>query len=239
MPLPDGGLLPAGGLLPSGPVYAGPIVLTTTAQEIYDALTPLMESDQPGYSDADNGYAGAALSGAFATMVDPVSDIVRDQADGTPGYAILFDPDALVSIGRPEWLPWLAQFVGDSQAVLATTDVNVQKAIIKTPLNFTRGRPSTMIAAAQNTLTGTRTVVLNQFLGGSSNAIEITTFTAETPNPTATINAVMAVMPAWIVPTFSVVTGGTYAALAASHSSYSLMEAAHTTYADIPTNPSA
>jgi hypothetical protein len=213
--------------------------LTTTGQEIYDALAPLMQSDQPGISDADNGYVGAILSGAYATMVDPVSDIVRDQADGTPGYAILFSPDALVSIGRPEWLPWLAQFVGDSQAVLSAADVATKQAIIKTPLNFTRGRPSTMVAAAQNTLTGAKTVVLNQFLGGSSNAIEITTFTDQTPDPTATINAVMAVMPAWIVPTFSVVAGGTYAALAASHSSYSLMEAAHTTYADIPTNPSA
>jgi hypothetical protein len=213
--------------------------LTTTGQEIYDAIAPLMESDQPGRSDADNGYVGAILSGAFATMVDPVSDIVRDQADGTPGYAVLFDPDALVTIGRPEWLPWLAQFVGDSQAVLAAPDVATKKAIIKTPLNFTRGRPSTIVAAAQNTLTGAKTVLLNKFLGGNSNALGITTITSQTPNPTATINAIMAVMPAWIVPTISVVTGGDYATLAASHSSYSLMEAAHTHYSDIPTNPAA
>jgi hypothetical protein len=198
-----------------------------------------MESDQPEMSDAENGYVGAILSGAFATMIDPVSDIVRDQADGTPGYAILFSPDALVSIGRPEWLPWLAQFVGDSQAVLSAPDVATKQAIIKTPLNFTRGRPSTIVAAAQNTLTGARTVILNTFLGGSSNALGITTFTSQTPNPTATINAIMAVMPAWIVPTISVVTGGDYATLAASHSSYSLMEAAHTHYSDIPTNPAA
>lgn len=213
--------------------------LTRTGQEIYDALAPLMVSDQPGMSDADHGYVGAILSGAFATMVDPVSDIVREQDDGTPGFAILFDPDALVSINRPEWLPWLAQFVGDSQAVLAAPDVATQTAIIKAPLNFTRGRPSTMIAAAQNTLTGAKTVILNQFLGGSSNAIGITTFTSQTPNPKATVNAVMAVMPAWIVPTFAVVTGGDYSTLAASHSSYTLMEAAHTHYSDIPTNPAA
>jgi hypothetical protein len=107
-----------------------------------------MESDQPGMSDADNGYVGAILSGAFATMVDPVSDIVRDQANGTPGYAILFDPDGLVNINRSEWLPWLAQFVGDSQAVLGAPDVPTKQAIIKAPLNFTRGRPTTIVAAA-------------------------------------------------------------------------------------------
>jgi hypothetical protein len=164
--------------------------LTTTGQEIYDAIAPLMESDQPGRSDADNGYVGAILSGAFATMV-------------------------------------------------AAPDVATKKAIIKTPLNFTRGRPSTIVAAAQNTLTGAKTVLLNKFLGGNSNALGITTITSQTPNPTATINAIMAVMPAWIVPTISVVTGGDYATLAASHSSYSLMEAAHTHYSDIPTNPAA
>jgi hypothetical protein len=213
--------------------------LTRTGQEIYDALAPLMESDQPEMSDADNGYVGAILSGAFATMVDPVSDIVRDQANGTPGYAILFDPDGLVNINRSEWLPWLAQFVGDSQAVLSAPDVATKKAIIKAPLNFKRGRPSTIVAAAQNTLTGAKVVLLNQFLGGSSNALGITTFTSQTPKPTATVNAIMAVMPAWIVPTISVVTGGDYATLAGSHSSYALMEAAHTHYSDIPTNPAA
>lgn len=213
--------------------------LTVTGQEMYDAIAPLMESDQRGYADADNGFVGAILCGAFATMVDPVSDISRDQADGTPGFAILFDPDAIVDAGHPEWLPWLAQFVGDSQAVLSTTDVDVQKAIIKTPLNFTRGRPSTIVAAAQNTLTGARVVLLNTFVGGNSNALGITTFTSQTPNPTATKSAVMAVMPAWIVPTFAVVTGGDYATLAASHASYTLMEAAHTHYSDIPVNPAA
>jgi hypothetical protein len=190
-------------------------------------------------SDAENGGVGATLCSALATMVDPVSDIVRDQADGTPGYAILFDVDGLVRIGRPEWLPWLAQFVGDSQAVLSTSDVPTRQAIIKTPQNFTRGRPSTIVAAAQNTLTGAKVVLLNQFLGANSNAIGITTFTSQTPNPTATVNAIMAVMPAWIVPTISVVAGGDYATLAGSHSTYALMEAAHTHYSDIPTNPAA
>jgi hypothetical protein len=46
-------------------------------------------------------------------------------------------------------------------------------------------------------------------------------------------------MPAWLVPTISVITGGDYATLAASHASYTLMEAAHTHYSDIPTNPAA
>jgi hypothetical protein len=214
--------------------------LTTTGQEMYDAIAPLMESDQPGMSDADNGFAGAILCGAIATMVDPVSDLVRDQVDDTPGFAILFDPQKLADIGRPEWFPWIAQFVGDSQAVLTATDPAVRQSIVEQPpQNFLRGRPATMVSAARNTLTGTKTVLLNQFLGSDSNAIGITTFTAETPDPLATVNAVMSVMPAWIVPTFDIVAGSTYTALAASHSTYTLMEAAHTHYSDIPVNPSA
>lgn len=213
--------------------------LTVSGQEMYDALLPLMESDVPGYSDADNGYAGAILCGAFATMIDKTSNVVHDQPDGTPGYAILFNPAALVENDMAEWLPWLAQFVGDSQAVLAAPDTATQQAIIENPQNFYAGRPSTIISATKATLTGAQTVLLNQFLGGDSNAIGVTTFASETPNATATLNASMSVMPAWFVVTFASVTGGDYATLAASHATYTLMEAAHTHYSDIPTDPAA
>jgi hypothetical protein len=46
-------------------------------------------------------------------------------------------------------------------------------------------------------------------------------------------------MPAWMSFTYTVVTGGDYGTLAASHASYTLMEAAHTVYADVPYNPAA
>lgn len=213
--------------------------LTVTGQEIYDALAPLAQSPTPGMSDAENGYAMAILSGGLASMVDQVSAIVREQPDGTPGYGILFNPDALAANGMGEWLPWVAQFLGDSQAVQSMASLEDQVNLVKNPRNFYRGRPATIISAAQSTLTGTRKVILNQFRGSDANQLGVTTFTDDTPDPQATQDAVMSVMPAWLKVTFATVTGGTYATLAGSHSTYSEMEAAHSSYADILANPAA
>ncbi|MGZ4530797.1 MAG: hypothetical protein ACXVXP_00425 [Mycobacteriaceae bacterium] len=203
--------------------------LTDTGQRLYDSIAPLMSQD------ADNGYVGAVLCGALATMLDPAAYVARDQEGGLPGWGIVFDVENV----EAQWLPWLSQFVGDSAAVTATSDVATQRALISHPVNFLRGRPATIVAAAQTTLTGTKTVLINQNTGGSPWALTIATFTSETPDPVATRNAIMSVMPAWLVPTINTVTGGDYLTLSSSHASYSAMEAAHTHYSDIPTNPAA
>jgi hypothetical protein len=206
------------------------MTLTDSGQRLYDSIAPLMTQD------AANGNVGQILCGAFATMLDPAAYVARDNQDnGLPGWAVIFDVDNV----QAQWLPWLSQFLGDTAAVLTTSNVAAQRSLITTPVNFTRGRPSTIVAAAQATLTGAKTVIMNQFVGASPWAISISTFTSQTPNPTATKNAILATMPAWLVPTISVITGGDYATLAASHASYTLMEAAHTHYSDIPTNPAA
>ena len=54
-----------------------------------------------------------------------------------------------------------------------------------------------------------------------------------------TLLAIESQVPAWVQYTYTTVDGGDYATLAASHASYTLMEAAHSTYADIPSNPAA
>lgn len=213
--------------------------LTVTGQEIYDSLAPLAESPTPGMSDAENGYAMAILSQAFASMVDPVSAIVREQPDGTPGYGILFNPDALAANGLAQWLPWVAQFLGDSAAVQAASSVEDQVSLVKNPQNFYRGLPATIIAAVKATLTGNQTVVFNQYYGSDPNRISVNTYVEETPDPTATFRVLRAVTPAWIVPTYAAVESGTYAVLDASHSTYAEMQAAHTDYADIAANPAA
>jgi hypothetical protein len=204
-----------------------PPTLTDTGQRLYDSLGPLMTKD------AANGYAGQIISGALATMVDQSAYFARG-VEGEPG-AVLFD----VNNVDASWLPWLSQFVGDSSAVQNATDAATQRALIKTPANFTRGRPSTFVAVAQPTLTGTKTVIVNQNTGSNPWTLTIATYTSETPNPSVTKNAILSVMPAWLVPTITTVNGGDYATLAASHSTYTLMEAAHTSYTDVHANPGA
>lgn len=206
------------------------MTLTDTGQRLYDSIAPLMSQD------AQNGFAGQILCGAFATLLDPVAYVVRDGEDGAlPGWAVIFDVDNV----QPQWLPWIAQFLGDSGAVANNPSVAAQRQLVKAPVNFNRGKASAIVAAAQATLTGTKTVLFNQFVGASPWVISVATFTSETPDTIATKNAILANMPAWIIPTISVVTGGNYATLAASHASYTLVEAAHTHYSDIPVNPAA
>jgi hypothetical protein len=140
---------------------------------------------------------------------------------------------------EPEWLPWIAQFLGDSGAVSSTSDVTAQRNLVKAPVNFNRGKPSGIISAAQATLTGAKSVLVLQRTSGNPWTISVFTYDTETPDTVATANAILANIPAWLISTVSVVAFGSYATLAASHATYTLMEAAHATYSDIPVHPAA
>lgn len=216
--------------------------LTDSGQRLYDAIAPLMQDRAPGFNDSDNGYVGMVLCGALATIgLDDAAYVARDglnvdsEGNVLPPFAVLFDVDNVES----QWLPWVAQFVGDAASVQAAPDDATARSLIKNPVQFTRGRPATIVQKAQTTLTGAKTVLINQRTGNNPWTLTVATFTSQTPDPVATKNAIMAVMPAWLVPTIETVTGGDYLTLSASHSTYTAMEAAHTHYSDIPTNPAA
>lgn len=203
------------------------LTLTTAGQRMYDSVAPLMQEDSA------NGFAGMILCGALATMLDPVVSVVSDGQDGTlPGWAPAFDP-----IGNSAWLDWMGQFVGVarpsgmSDAAMAT--------LVQHPTGFNRGSVAAMTTAVQATLTGTQTVIINTRVGGAPFVMNVATYTSETPNTQATLLALQNQMPAWMQFTYSTVAGGTYAVLAVSHASYTLMEAAHTHYSDILTTPAA
>jgi hypothetical protein len=167
------------------------------------------------------------------TMLDPVVAVVSDNQDGTlPGWAAAFD-----AVGNPAWLDWMGQFVGVSRPA-GLSDLGMASLVLH-PTGFNRGSVSAMVTAMQATLTGTKTVIINTRVGAAPFAMTVATFTSETPNSQNTLLALQNQMPAWMQFTYSTVTGGTYALLAVSHSSYTLMEAAHTHYSDILTTPGA
>jgi hypothetical protein len=184
-------------------------------------------------NDAANGLAGQILCGALATMLDPVVAVVSDGQDGSlPGWAPAFDP-----VGNPDWLDWMGQFVG----VIRPAGLNDagMTSLVQHPTGFNRGTVDAMVTAMQATLTGTKTVIINTRVGAAPFSMTVATFTSETPNSQNTLLALQSQMPAWMQFTYSTVTGGTYGLLAASHASYTLMEAAHTHYSDILTTPGA
>lgn len=203
-----------------------------TALELYASLAPLMDRD------AEYGSPGLVFCMARARLFDPVATLVRDQADGTPGWAIVFQPDNPDL--DPAWLPWIAQFIGDGAAVQAASTTEDKINLVKNPTNFTLGLPATIRRTVAQFLTGTQTVYYNSAYGGNPFVLKIATFTSETPaNTTAMQAAVLAVCPAWLDVIFTTVAAATYEQLDSAHATYQELEAAHTDYADLEQNPGA
>lgn len=148
--------------------------LTVTAQRLYDGLEPLATEDE------QNGWALAYFCAALLTMLDDVVEVSRDQDDGTPGHAILFDPD----LAPAKWLPWMAQFVGVT--VLENLAEDSQRLRIKETDGRKRGTPDAIRGAARQHLTGAGYVALIE-RDGDAYTFTVITRTSETPlDPVAT-----------------------------------------------------
>lgn len=156
--------------------------LGSVGAELYDALAPL------AYDDENHGYALAHVCEAIGRMWQQVADLAEDR-DGRPGWATLLDVETC-----PGWaLPWLAQIPG--ARITTGAPENLQRDEARRRSGQARGRPQTMIDAARATLTGTRTVRLIERAGGSAWQIVAITRTTETPDPAATLKALMAEKP--------------------------------------------
>lgn len=181
-------------------------------ERAYKNLGPWARADE-------NGHLLAYLKVLLDPLLD-IDDIVRD-SDTHVGWGTLMDVDA-----APDWaLPWLAQFVGVSTIV--GMDAASQRLRIKQVAGFHRGTPAAIIAAAQQYLTGLRTVELYE-REGSAWTFRLRTYLSETPNPQAVLAAVTALKPAGVVLIYEVQEGleiddlvGTIDGLAGTIGSYS------------------
>ncbi len=162
----------------------GPL-LDTVAAELYAANSNLAHDDEA------NGWALAHVCIAIGLMWQGVADIVEDR-DGHPGWSAIVDVDRAPMSG----LAWLAQRIGVGLTVGAPEAV--QRDEIRRRSGEATGRPASMVAKAQTTLTGTKTVRL---IERSSSAWTLTaiTRTSETPDPAATLKALMSEKPAGLV----------------------------------------
>lgn len=175
------------------PRDAPPPELASFASNLYVALAPL------SWLDEQVAWALANHCAAIGTMFQPIEDLVRDTPEGT-GWSSVLDlqrcPDA--------WLPWLAQFVGVTLIAGSTPDE--QRERITRTDGFNRGTPDAIRAAAQATLSGNRTVYFRE-RDGDPYALEVVTITRETPDPAATLAALIAQKPGGIVLRYRVVEG--------------------------------
>jgi hypothetical protein len=169
-------------------------------------------------------------------MFDQIETYARDSADGRPGWAILMDPDRC----PPEALGYLAQFVGVTlNDGLSTTD---QRARIKGTDGFKRGTRGALVAAAQQYLTGSKTVYVIERdasvdpVYGGAYGLTVFTFTPETPDSAAVLKALMEQKPAGIKLQYVVVTGTNYSLVRSTYADYTAVKATFATYNGLRNN---
>jgi hypothetical protein len=209
--------------LPDPPTALAP---DTFAARLYGMLAPLAQLDP------DAGWSLLILHNAIGVMYQLVEDWVRDTADG-PGWSLLMDADRCPN----EALPWLGQFAG--VRVLPGSDADAQRARVKSTDGFRRGTRAALVGAAQATLTGAKTVVFRERDGaemGYPNPPEVAycltviTYTAQTPDPTATLNALIAQKPGGIILQYRTAAGQDYQSVKDGYATYALVASTYHDY---------
>lgn len=204
-------------------------VTTAFQEDIYGQL---------GYwKDLDNNvWDLLQYVGAMASMFDQIEQYVRDQPDGTPGWGILLDPDRCPS----EALGWLGNFVGvDLKPGLTLAD---QRARIKGVSGFKRGTPGAIVAAAQQYLTGAKTVILRErdpsvdAANSGAYGFTVLTYTSETPDSAAVQAAILEQKPAGVLLLYSSVPGANYLLIRTTYTTYTTLRSAFTTYNGLRNN---
>jgi hypothetical protein len=166
------------------------------ADEAHEELGPLSAPD-----GETTDWALLALLQGLLSQLQPMDDLVRDTNAGT-GYSLALDVD-----NCPDYLlRWLGQFAGVKVTPGDSTDaawVERARAEIRNAAGWRRGTPAAIRGAAQEHLTGTKTVrMLERTI--SAYTLTVLVRTSETPDPAAAEAAVRAQKPAGLILTFIV-----------------------------------
>jgi hypothetical protein len=209
--------------LPGPPAGLAP---DTFAGRLYAMLAPLAQLDP------NAGWSLLILTNAIGTMYQLVEDWVRDSAAG-PGWSLLMDVDRC----PVEALPWLGQFVG--VRLLPNSSEADQRARIASTDGFRRGTPAAMIGAAQATLTGTRTLRFKERSGDTAVTpeyayyLDAVTYKNETPDPAATLRALLAQKPAGLVLTYNAIDQNTWQIVKDDNVSWQAVKTRYPTWYDV------
>lgn len=205
-------------------------VLGSFAQRIYNDLAPL------AYDDANHNWALAYYVDVFGQMFQIVEDYSRDdQVADAPGWSVILDINRAPSSA----LAWLAQFVG-VQLQVGLSDA-AQRARIQGTDGWRRGSPASMVAAAQQYLTGAKTVIMRErdpvaCPSQPAYGLTIITYTSQTPDSAKVLAALIAQKPAGIVLNYRTAAGQDYQSLVTHHALYSNVFADYVTYQGIVTD---
>lgn len=166
--------------------------LNAPGEWLYDRLAPWTAGD----SDA-TGWPVATICRALGLALNEIFTASEAGLDGLDG------PDT-----APVWyLPHLAMKAG-VRVVAGWSEADLRNMIRTRPAER-RGTPNAIVASAQTTLTGNRTVRLIEKASGDAYALVAITRTAETPDPPATLAAMLEQKPVGLTLTHLVVDGWT------------------------------
>jgi hypothetical protein len=195
-------------------------------EELYQQILPLHGPDPDGLA--------YDLVGAWILGTQRVYELVGDTG-GRPGWGALFDPDALFG----DELKWLAQARGVRLRAVRSGEAMWQweryaRTAIRLQAAQYRGTVEAQIDAVRATLTGTKWVAYTERVGGDAYAIAVRTKTVETPDPAATLAAMVdyeyGQKPAGLVLDYATVSGQTYGAIAGLYASYAALAASAASY---------
>lgn len=158
------------------------------------------------YIASDDGTL-AALMTAWSAPVEGLAALLSD-----PG--LMSDPTRVPY----ELLPWLAALAGVD---VSTVPESLWRDVLRDPDWRYRGGRAAIVKRVGVTLTGARQVLITCPYLGDPLQIYVGTRADETPDPAATLAAIRAEVPTWLVLTAETnITSGTYNTLAASYSTY-------------------
>lgn len=187
--------------------------MSITSQRILDALGPgIVELAGPLYPLWLEALVAELEAARY--LLEPI--------EGRPGTP-------LSDLATTPYPAWLGQIIG--ARIPAGTPTELARAQLQARKTSTRGRPAAIIAAVKATLTGPAQVLLLERYDGRAYQVRVVTYTAQTPDPAATMRAALSEKPVGIVLTLVVVNGQSYAATTAEGKTYAQHTAMGRSYA--------
>lgn len=162
--------------------------------------------------------------------LQPLYDILRERADGTPPYGILYDPQRC----PVELLPFLGAHVG----AILTPDMDEaqMRAEIEAPTTWRRGQKRNKSEALKlpirKTLTGSKRVIVRERTPGPAD-LYVRTLIEETPDPALTERVTAESKVAGLVLDYEAIDGVTWADIAAAFKDWGEVEDTFTSWADL------
>lgn len=214
-------------------------IVSQVAEELYDILSPL------AFDDEALNWPLLTFCEAWVGSLQLIRDYVYGAGHGPDNPSGETNWSSLLDIDRcpDEALAWLAMLLGAKLPERDTFEgdqpdpnyFDKVRKYISSQSEFRQGSPQAMIAAAQYHLTGTKTVILRERLGGPWK-ITVHTRTDETSDTAKVLNALMAHKPAGISLTYTTIDGQDYQELLESYATYQLVLNDYATYQDVLTD---